>query len=78
MNYELLSNLYKEEAEKNKNDALILKTRNEILQNEIENLRQKIKKIVEEKNSLEKEVESLKSALEFKEEKQKESFTYYS
>ncbi|MDD3007480.1 MAG: hypothetical protein AB7D41_07340 [Arcobacter sp.] len=78
MNYELLSNLYKEEAEKNKNDALILKTRNEILQNEIENLRQKIKKIEEEKDSLEKEVESLKSALEFKEEKQKESFTYYS
>ena len=48
MNYELLSNLYKEEAEKNKNDALILKTRNEILQNEIENLRQKVKKIEED------------------------------
>ncbi len=78
MNYELLSNLYKEEAEKNKNDALILKTRNEILRHEVENLKLKIKKLEDEKTSLEKELESLKSALEFKEEKQKESFTYYS
>lgn len=78
MNYELLSKLSMEEAEKYKNEALILKKRNEILHNEVENLNLKIKKLEEEKQSLEKDIEAYKNALEFKEEKQKEHFSYYS
>lgn len=77
MNYELLSKLSMEEAEKYKNEALILKKRNEILQNEIENLKIELRKKDEDKKTLEAEIETLKKALEFKEEKQKEHFAYY-
>lgn len=82
MNYELLSKIAMEESEKSRNEALILRKRNEILHNEIENLKSKINKLEDEKKDLQKdlqkEIETLKSALEFKEEEKKEPFSYYS
>lgn len=78
MNYELLSKIAMEESEKSRNEALILRKRNEILHYEIENLKSKINKLEDEKKDLQKEIETLKSALEFKEEEKKEPFSYYS
>ena len=60
MNYELLSKLALEEAEKSKNEALILKRRNEILHNEVERLETLVKKIEQERISLRNEVDTLK------------------
>lgn len=84
MNYELLSKLALEEAEKSKNEALLLKKRNEILHHEIEKMETLIEKIIEEKNSLKNEIEnlkneieSLKSALDFKKD-ENQHFSHYS
>ena len=84
MNYELLSKLAMEEAEKSKNETLLLKTRNEILHHEVEKMEALIEKIIEEKNSLKNEIEnlkheidSLKSALEFKKD-ENQHFSHYS
>jgi inorganic pyrophosphatase len=76
MNYELLSRLAIEDAEKSKNEALILRKRNEILYNEIDTLKAVIKRLEEEKEAILKELEELKNSKE--EEKNKEKvFTYY-
>ena len=84
MNYELLSKLALEEAEKSKNEALLLKKRNEILHHEVEKMQALIEKIIEEKNSLKNEIEnlkneieSLKSALDFKKD-ENQHFSHYS
>lgn len=84
MNYELLSKLAMEEAEKSKNETLLLKTRNEILHHEVEKMEALIEKIKEEKASLKNEIEnlkyeidSLKSALEFKKD-ENQHFSHYS
>ena len=84
MNYELLSKLALEEAEKSKNEALLLKKRNEILHHEVEKMETLIEKIIEEKNSLKNkiknlknEIESLKSALDFKKD-ENQHFSHYS
>lgn len=84
MNYELLSKLALEEAEKSKNETLLLKKRNEILHHEVEKMEALIEKIIEEKNSLKNEVEnlkneidSLKSALDFKKD-ENQHFSHYS
>ena len=61
MNYELLSKLALEEAEKSKNETLLLKKRNEILHHEVEKMETLIEKIIEEKNSLKNEIENLKN-----------------
>ena len=45
MNYELLSKLAMEEAEKSKNETLLLRKRNEILNKEVERLESLVKKI---------------------------------
>lgn len=73
MNYELLSKLAMEEAEKSKNETLLLKTRNEILHHEVERLESLVKKMEQERVSLKNEVDtlkdevtSLKSVLAFK------------
>ena len=49
MNYELLSKLALEEAEKSKNETLLLKKRNEILHHEVEKMETLIEKIIEKK-----------------------------
>ena len=84
MNYELLSKLALEEAEKSKNETLLLKKRNEILHHEVEKMEALIEKIIEEKNSLKNEIEnlknvidSLKSALDFKKD-ENQHFSHYS
>jgi predicted RNase H-like nuclease (RuvC/YqgF family) len=84
MNYELLSKLALEEAEKSKNETLLLKKRNEILHHEVEKMETLIEKIIEEKNSLKNEIEnlkneieSLKSALDFKKD-ENQHFSHYS
>ena len=64
MNYELLSKLALEEAEKSKNETLLLKKRNEILHHEVEKMEALIEKIIEEKNSLKNEIENLKNEIE--------------
>jgi regulator of replication initiation timing len=79
MNYEILSKLAMEETDKLKNEKSILVKRNDILHMEIETLKKMIRELQAEKEELTKEVESLKSVLEFKEEEKKqESFSYYS
>ncbi len=84
MNYELLSKLAMEEAEKSKNETLLLKTRNEILHHEVEKMEALIEKIIEEKNllnseieNLKNEIDSLKSALDFKKD-ENQHFSHYS
>ncbi len=84
MNYELLSKLALEEAEKSKNETLLLKKRNEILHHEVEKMEALIEKIIEEKNLLKNEIEnlkneidSLKSALDFKKD-ENQHFSHYS
>ena len=84
MNYELLSKLALEEAEKSKNETLLLKKRNEILHHEVEKMETLIEKIIEKKNSLKNEnkkikneIESLKSALDFKKD-ENQHFSHYS
>ncbi len=79
MNYELLSRLAMEDAEKSKNEAFILKKRNDILHNEIATLKAVIKRLEDEKGSLLKELEDLKNKEQKDEEsEQKEQvFTYY-
>lgn len=84
MNYELLSKLAMEEAEKSKSETLLLKKRNEILNKEVERLESLVKKIEEEKISLknettelEKELDALKIVLEFRED-EKQHFSHYS
>ena len=79
MNYEILSKLAMEETDKLKSEKLILAKRNDILHMEIETLKKMIRELQAEKEELDKEVESLKNVLEFKEEEKKqESFSYYS
>ena len=84
MNYELLSKLALEEAEKSKNETSILKKRNEILHNEVERLESLVKKIEQERVSLKDEVDtlkdeviSLKSVLEFKDD-ENQHYPHYS
>ena len=84
MNYELLSKLALEEAEKSKNENSILKRRNEILHNEVERLESLVKKIEQERVSLKDEVDtlkdeviSLKSVLEFKDD-ENQHYPHYS
>ncbi|QEZ89713.1 hypothetical protein ACIB15232_1621 [Aliarcobacter cibarius] len=78
MNYELLSRLAMEDAEKSKIESFILKKRNEILHNEIETLKAVIRKLEEEKEKLSKELEELKESVNKEEEVVKEQvFTYY-
>ena len=84
MNYELLSKLALEEAEKSKNENSILKRRNEILHNEVERLESLVKKIEQERISLKDEVDtlkdeviSLKSVLEFKDD-ENQHYPHYS
>mgnify|MGYP000863077366 CR=1 FL=1 len=79
MNFELLSKLAIEENEKLKTEISLLRTRNNILHKEVERLEALLKANEDEKNSFKSEVQSLKSALEFKDEKDKdEKFSYYS
>lgn len=79
MNYEILSKLAMEETEKLKNEKLILAKRNDILHMEIDTLKKMIRELQADKEELNKEIESLKSVLEFKEEEKKqEGFSYYS
>ena len=79
MNYEILSKLAMEETDKLKSEKSILAKRNDILHMEIENLKKMIRGLQADKEELTKEIESLKSVLEFKEEEKKqESFSYYS
>ena len=84
MNYELLSKLALEEAEKSKNETSILKKRNEILHNEVERLESLVKKIEQERVSLKDEVDtlkdeviSLKNVLEFKDD-ENQHYPHYS
>ena len=78
MNFELLSKLAIEENEKLKTEISLLRTRNNILHKEVERLEALLKANEDEKNSFKSEVQSLKSALEFKDEKDKdEKFSYY-
>lgn len=79
MNFELLSKLAIEENEKLKTEISLLRTRNNILHKEVERLEALLKANEDEKNSFKSEVQSLKSALEFKDGKDKdEKFSYYS
>lgn len=77
MNYELLSKLAMEDAEKSKNEAFILKKRNEILHNEIETLKAVIKRIEDEKSKIEKELEELKNSIKDENKTEEKVFTYY-
>ncbi|QKF73958.1 hypothetical protein AFAEC_1806 [Aliarcobacter faecis] len=77
MNYELLSRLAMEDAEKSKNEAFILKKRNEILHNEIETLKAVIKRIEDEKSKIEKELEELKNSIKDENKTEEKVFTYY-
>ncbi|WP_198305413.1 hypothetical protein [Arcobacter vandammei] len=78
MNYELLSRLAMEDAEKSKTEAFILKKRNDILHNEIATLKAVIRKLEDEKNNLEKELEELKNSTKDEENNtQDKVFTYY-
>ena len=79
MNYEILSKLAMEETDKLKSEKSILAKRNDILHMEIETLKKMIRELQADKEELNKEVDSLKSVLEFKEEEKKqENFSYYS
>ncbi|MFA6739912.1 MAG: hypothetical protein WCR78_00350 [Arcobacteraceae bacterium] len=84
MNYELLSKLAMEEAQKHKNETLILKRRNEIIHEEIakfENLIERLEKenalLKEEVSTLKEEIDSLKSVLEFKKD-ENSHYSHYS
>ncbi len=84
MNYELLSKLSMEEAEKYKNDALILRRRNEIIYQEIGKLKTIIEKLEKENSSLKEEIttlnseiDSLKNVLEFKKD-ENQHYIHYS
>ena len=76
MNYELLSRLAIEDAEKSKNESVILRKRNEILHNEIDTLKAVIRRLEDEKENLLKEIEELKNSKD-KEIKEEKVFTYY-
>lgn len=76
MNYELLSRLAIEDAEKSKNESFILRKRNEILHNEIDTLKAVIRRLEDEKENLLKEIEELKNSKD-KEIKEEKVFTYY-
>ena len=79
MNFELLARLAMEENEKYKNEAFILKRRNDILHKEVDNLKAIIRKLEDEKKTFESEIESIKSYYEKKdlEEELEKPFTYY-
>lgn len=80
MNYELLSRLAIEDAEKSKNESFILRKRNEILHNEIDTLKAVIRRLEDEKENLLKEIEELKNSNKKDEEeslKEDQAFTYY-
>ena len=84
MNYELLSKLALEEAEKSKSENSILKKRNEILHSEVERLESLVKKIEQERvslknevNTLRDEITSLKSVLAFKDD-ENQHYPHYS
>ena len=76
MNYELLSRLAIEYAEKSKNESFILRKRNQILHNEIDTLKAVIRRLEDEKENLLKEIEELKNSKD-KEIKEEKVFTYY-
>jgi predicted RNase H-like nuclease (RuvC/YqgF family) len=76
MNYELLSRLAIEDAEKSKNESFILRKRNQILHNEIDTLKAVIRRLEDEKENLLKEIEELKNSKD-KEIKEEKVFTYY-
>ena len=76
MNYELLSRLAIEDAEKSKNESFILRKRNQILHNEIDTLKAVIRRLENEKENLLKEIEELKNSKD-KEIKEEKVFTYY-
>lgn len=76
MNYELLSRLAIEDAEKSKNESVILRKRNEILHNEIDTLKAVIRRLEDEKENLLKEIEELKNSKD-KEIEEEKVFTYY-
>ena len=80
MNYELLSRLAMEDAEKSKNESFILRKRNEILHNEIATLKAVIRRLEDENEKLLKELEELKDSNKKDEEeslKEDQAFTYY-
>ena len=80
MNYELLSRLAMEDAEKSKNESFILRKRNDILHNEIATLKAVIRRLEDENDKLLKELEELKDSNKKDEEeslKEDQAFTYY-
>lgn len=80
MNYELLSRLAMEDAEKSKNESFILRKRNDILHNEIATLKAVIRRLEDENEKLLKELEELKDLNKKDEEessKEEQAFTYY-
>lgn len=79
MNFELLARLAMEENEKYKNEAFILKRRNDILHKEVDNLKAIIRKLEDEKKTFESEIESIKNYYEKKDEQEEveKPFTYY-
>ena len=80
MNYELLSRLAMEDAEKSKNESFILRKRNDILHNEIATLKAVIRRLEDENEKLLKELEELKDSNNTDEEespKEEQAFTYY-
>lgn len=80
MNYELLSRLAMEDAEKSKNESFILRKRNDILHNEIATLKAVIRRLEDENEKLLKELEELKDLNKKDEEeslKEDQAFTYY-
>jgi predicted NUDIX family phosphoesterase len=80
MNYELLSRLAMEDAEKSKNESFILRKRNDILHNEIATLKAVIRRLEDENEKLLKELEELKDSNKKDEEeslKEDQAFTYY-
>ena len=80
MNYELLSRLAIEDAEKSKNESFILRKRNDILHNEIATLKAVIRRLEDENEKLLKELEELKDSNKKDEEeslKEDQAFTYY-
>lgn len=80
MNYELLSRLAMEDAEKSKNESFILRKRNDILHNEIATLKGVIRRLEDENEKLLKELEELKDSNKKDEEeslKEDQAFTYY-
>lgn len=82
MNYELLAKLHIKENAQLKHEIDILRTRNDIIHNEVENLKALIRKLEDEKKKLEIELEKTIEYYENKlnedeEENENKPFTYY-